>query len=83
MNRLVGMKGKEIGAFEAKTRLSELLEKVRLGAVFLITKRGQPVAELRPVSAPERRPRFGCDKGRVKIGANFDAAVPEMKEYTG
>jgi prevent-host-death family protein len=76
------MKGKEIGAFEAKTRLSELLEKVRLGAVFLITKRGQPVAELRPVSVPERRPRFGCDAGRVKIGTDFDAAVPEMKEYT-
>lgn len=76
------MKAKKIGASEAKTRLFELLEKVRQGAVFFITKRGQPIAELRPVSLPERRPRFGCDKGRVKIGADFDAPVPGMKEYT-
>jgi prevent-host-death family protein len=82
VRELVGLKAKEIGASEAKTRLFELLEKVRQGWVFFITKRGQPVAELRPVSVPERRPRFGCDRGRVKIGADFDAPVLEMKEYT-
>ena len=76
------MKEEQIGAFEAKTRLSELLEKVRQGKVFRITKHGHPIAELRPVSAPDRRPRFGCDKGRVKIGADFDAPIPEMNEYT-
>ena len=76
------MKAREIGAFEAKTRLSELLEQVRQGAVFFITKRGRPVAELRPVHLPERRPRFGCDKGRVIIGPDFDAPIPEMQDYT-
>lgn len=39
----------EIGAYDAKTRLSELLEKVREGASFTITRHGQPIAELRPV----------------------------------
>jgi prevent-host-death family protein len=82
MNRLVEMKTIEIGAFEAKTRLSELLERVRKGAVFHITKRGHPIAELRPLNLPERRPRFGCDKGRVNMGADFDAPLPEMKDYT-
>jgi prevent-host-death family protein len=82
MDKLVGMKTKEVGAFEAKTRLSELLEQVRQGAVFFITRRGQPIAELRPVNLPERRPRFGCDKGRVILGADFDAPLPEMKDYT-
>jgi prevent-host-death family protein len=76
------MKAKQIGVFEAKTRLSELLEKVREGQVFFITKRGHPIAELRPVSSPERRPRFGCDKGRVTVGADFDAPLPEMSDYT-
>lgn len=69
------MKAKEIGAFEAKTHLSELLEQVRKRAVFFITKRGHPIAELRPVTLPDRRPRFGCDKGRVIIAANFDAPI--------
>ena len=82
MNRLVCMRPKEIGAFEAKTRLSELLEQVRKGTVFLITRRGRPIAELRPVNLPERRPRFGCDRGRVSLGADFDAPVPGLKEYT-
>jgi prevent-host-death family protein len=82
MNRLVGVETKQFGAFEAKTRLSELLEQVRKGAVFFITKRGQPIAELRPVNLPERRPQFGCDKGRVGIRADFDAPIPEMKDYT-
>lgn len=47
----------EIGAYDAKTRLSELLEQVREGASFTITRHGQPIAELRPVggrSAAER-----------------------------
>ncbi len=39
----------EIGAYEAKTRLSELLEDVRKGARYVITRHGQPIAELRPV----------------------------------
>ena len=76
------MKPKEIGAFEAKTHLSELLEQVRKGAVFFITRRGHPIAELRPVKTPERIPRFGCDKGRVRMSADFDAPIPAMRDYT-
>ena len=37
-----------IGTHEAKTRLSELLAKVREGEEFLITNRGEPVAKLIP-----------------------------------
>ena len=38
----------EISAFEAKTHLPRLLERVRNGERFVITKRGNPVAELIP-----------------------------------
>lgn len=71
----------EIGAFEAKTRLSELLERVSRGRIYRITKRGKAVAELRPVTSGSRRPRFGSDKGRVVIGDDFDAPVPDMAGY--
>jgi prevent-host-death family protein len=71
----------EIGAFEAKTRLSELLDRVRRGHVYRITKRGIPVAELRPVEAGTRRPEFGRDRGRVVIAKDFDAPLAEMKGY--
>jgi prevent-host-death family protein len=45
---------KSIGAFEAKTHLSQLLEQVARGERFTITRHGVPVAVLGPVSAPER-----------------------------
>lgn len=37
-----------LGAFDAKTRLPELLRAVRKGQRFTITHRGQPVAVLAP-----------------------------------
>lgn len=39
----------EIGIFEAKTKLSEILRKVDRGERFTITVRGRPVATLAPV----------------------------------
>ena len=72
----------DIGAFEAKTRLSELLEQVLKGRVFRITRRGTPVAELRPVSASRARPTFGSDRGRVVMSRDFDAPLPEFDPHT-
>lgn len=39
----------EIGAYEAKTHLSDLLERVARGEQFVITKHGRPIARLVPV----------------------------------
>lgn len=36
----------QIGAFEAKTKLGELLERVSHGASFTITKHDRPIARL-------------------------------------
>jgi prevent-host-death family protein len=71
----------DIGAFEAKTRLSELLEQVGRGRVYRITKRGKPIAELRPIAAPVTRPVFGEDRGRVKIGPDFEAPLEDFEGY--
>ena len=48
---------REVGAFEAKTHLSELLAAVEAGETIRITRRGKPVAELRPIAegVAERR----------------------------
>jgi len=45
----------EVGAFEAKTHLSELLEKVSRGDRVVITRRGVPVAVLVPAQEVESR----------------------------
>lgn len=48
VKRLVRRKPKEIGAFEAKPWLSELLEQVRKRATFRITMSGQRLANAQP-----------------------------------
>jgi prevent-host-death family protein len=50
-----------IGAFDAKTRLSELLDRAEHGESFVITKHGRPVAKLVPGS--------GADTARVAAAA--------------
>jgi prevent-host-death family protein len=45
----------EIGAYEAKTKLPELLRQVLNGKRFTITNRGKPVAELVPVGSISKR----------------------------
>ena len=75
------MNTSHIGAFEAKTHLSEILERVRHGRSYVITKRGEPVAELRPVTRTARRLYFGCDKNKVKVHSDFDAPIPGMEQY--
>ena len=46
-----------VGAFEAKTHLSALLERVAGGEVIEITRRGRPVARLVPVPASNVKDR--------------------------
>jgi prevent-host-death family protein len=39
-----------VGSRELKTRLGQYLNRVRRGETILVTDRGEPVAELRPVN---------------------------------
>jgi prevent-host-death family protein len=63
INWFVKLVGKEeylmitIGAFEAKTHLSALLEKVAQGEEVIITRRGRPVARLVPEKGQQRLER--------------------------
>jgi prevent-host-death family protein len=55
----------EIGAFNAKAKLSELLQEVRHGQRYTITLRGQPVADLVPSgSSHERNARAAVEAMR-------------------
>ncbi|WP_101758662.1 type II toxin-antitoxin system Phd/YefM family antitoxin [Oceanicoccus sp. KOV_DT_Chl] len=41
----------EIGAYEAKTKLPEILRRVEAGEAFTITNRGKPIADVIPSRA--------------------------------
>ena len=45
----------EVGLFEAKNKLSELVDRAERGEEVVITRRGKPVAKLVPVQAVRDR----------------------------
>lgn len=66
---------KSVGVHEAKTQLSQLLERVSRGEEVIITRRGREVARLVP-PRPARR-TFGMDRGVFEVPPDFDAPLPE------
>ncbi len=75
------MKTEFIGAFEAKTHFSQLLERAHEGTVFIVTRRGKPVAQLGPSEQPAQRPVYGSAKGQVEMRDDFDEPLDDMAEY--
>ena len=66
----------EVGVHEAKTTFSELLRRVAAGEEVVITRSGEPVAKLVPLT--ERRSRvLGLDAGRMHVGDDFDAPLDD------
>lgn len=76
------MNEESIGLFEAKTHLSELIERVQAGESFQITKRGQPVAQLTPLEGKKAKLRLGCGENPdYWMSKDFDAPLEDLKEY--
>ncbi len=73
----------KVGTFEAKNKLSALLDRAEKGEVIQITRRGKTVAELRPVSSGEQNaPHFGCEPDLVTYMADdFTAPLDDFKDY--
>ncbi len=68
----------QVNIYEAKTRLSELVEQARQGETVVIAKSGTPMAKLVPLDAgPKRKIRFGLMKGELEIADDFDAPLPD------
>lgn len=68
-----------IGAFEAKTHLSQLLERVSKGESLTITRHGKPVARLVPVEqANQARATAAADRIRKRRAALRGARMAEL-----
>ena len=70
----------EIGAYEAKTHLPALLERVARGERFTITKHGRPIARLVPVerAGPDRRRETIERLKRFREGHTLDVPVKQL-----
>ena len=65
-----------VGTFEAKTHLSELLERVARGERIVITNRGKPVAMLVP-------PEVADGKDCARVGREMLAYRDRVKRALG
>lgn len=64
--------------YEAKTKLSELVDKAAAGEEIVICKAGKPLARLVPMPKAPKKPREGGFwKGKVWIADDFDDPLPE------
>ncbi len=63
-----------INMHDAKTRLSQLVDKAAKGEPFIIAKAGKPVARVTAVDAPEsgKVRRLGFLKGQMQVPDDFD-----------
>ena len=69
-----------VGAYEAKTHLSELLEKVEAGEEITITKHGTPVAKLVPVKMKSTADERAAAIQRIqKLGATLSLGGLKVK----
>jgi prevent-host-death family protein len=68
----------QVNIYEAKTRLSELVDQASQGETIIIAKAGTPLAKLVPLHhGPKRKIKFGLMKGEIEIADDFDDPLPE------
>jgi prevent-host-death family protein len=65
-----------VNIYDAKTRLSKLVEEAASGNDVVIARGGKPVARLTRLDAPKRKLKFGILKGKIKLSEDFDAPLP-------
>lgn len=72
---------REIGVFEAKTHLSEILDAVEAGESVTITKRGKPIAILSPASTKiEQRRAAAAELADIKNSIQKIVTTEEVVE---
>jgi prevent-host-death family protein len=66
---------------EAKTQFSRIMRRVEQGHEVLVARDGVVIARIVPESAPAGI-KLGRDEGRASIGADFDAPLDDLAEYS-
>ncbi|MFN2421418.1 MAG: type II toxin-antitoxin system Phd/YefM family antitoxin [Gemmatimonadota bacterium] len=70
-----------VGAYEAKTRLSELLERVARGERFTITRHGTAIARLVPVDPRHDRPPAEIIEEILRFRKGRQVRLEEIREW--
>jgi prevent-host-death family protein len=74
----------QVGMHEAKTKLSQLVERAEAGEEIVIARNGKPVARLVPVqSANSLASVHGVLRGRVQLAEDFDELPDDIADAFG
>ena len=66
----------QVNLYEAKTHLSQLVERAAAGEEIIIAKSGQPKARLVPLEKPRPLRTPGAWKGKIWVADDFDDPLP-------
>jgi prevent-host-death family protein len=74
-----------VNIYEAKTRLSQLVDRAANGEDVVVSRNGKPLARITRLDSPKRRVKFGVLKGKLSIPEDFDAPLPArvLKAFQG
>jgi prevent-host-death family protein len=74
----------QVGMHEAKTKLSQLVERAEAGEDIVIARNGKPVARLVPVAATASLASVrGVWRDRVRIADDFDELPDDIADALG
>lgn len=62
---------------DAKTRWSQLIDRAAAGEDVVVSRNGKPLVRITQLADAPRRIKFGVLKGKLRVGADFDAPLPE------
>ena len=68
---------KKVNIHDAKTRLSQLVERAEAGEEIVIARAGRPVARLAPLASCRAPRKLGLLDGRFRIPDDFNAPLPK------
>jgi prevent-host-death family protein len=68
-----------VNVYEAKTHLSQLLDRAAAGEEIVIARAGRPVARLVSLAEPARPRVPGGWRGKVSMAADYDELPDEIE----
>ena len=70
----------QVNLYEAKTHLSELVERAANGEEIVIAKSGRPRVRLVPISTRSTPRQLGTLRGKIVVRKDFDEPLTELFE---
>lgn len=66
----------QVNIYEAKTRLSQLVERAEAGEEIIIARAGRPAARLVAFRQTAAERKAGRMRGKIRLGRDFNAPLP-------